>query len=314
MAQKAPGQHHRKGISFIELTKMFPNEEAAERWWVQQRWPHGVTCIRCESQNIQVRKTRKPQPYRCRDCRKDFSVKTGTLLHSSPLTLQQWAFAMYEMSTSLKGVSSMKLHRTLDITQKSAWHVGHRIRSMWKMTQQVPGPVEVDETYIGGKESNKHESVKKHVGRGWAGKEIVIGMKSRATREVVVSVLPTACAGTLQQFVNTHCEPKSQVYTDQNAGYNGLKDRGFQVESVNHSVKEYVRDQAHTNGIESFWAVLKRGYHGTYHKMSAKHLQRYVNEFAGRYNARPLDTGAQLTSLIAGMEGKRLPYQTLING
>lgn len=152
MARKAPGQRHRKGISLVQLAQMFPNEDAAEHWLVQQRWPHGVTCVRCQSPNIQIRKTRKPQPYRCRDCRKDFSVKTGTLLHNSKLTLQQWVFAIYQMSTSLKGVSSMKLHRDLGITQKSAWHVGHRIRSMWAQAEHLPGPVEVDETYIGGLE------------------------------------------------------------------------------------------------------------------------------------------------------------------
>ena len=313
MAQKAPGQHYRKGISFPQLTKMFHNEEAAEQWWIQQRWPHGVTCVRCESQNIQERRTRKPQPYRCRDCRKDFSVKTGTLLHNSKLTLQQWAFAVYQMSTSLKGTSSMKLHRDLDITQKSAWHVGHRIRSMWNMAQQVSSPVEVDETYIGGKEANKHESQKFRAGRGAVGKEIVIGLKSRETRQVAAHVVPTASAGMIRHLVKKHCDPQSQIYTDQNPSYAGLQERGYQVESVNHSVKEYVRDQAHTNGIESFWAMLKRGYYGTYHKMSPKHLQRYINEFAGRHNARPMDTSSQLSRLVAGIEGKRLPYQTLIN-
>ncbi len=293
---------------------MFPTEDAAEQWWIQQRWPDGVICVRCESKNIQKRPTRKPQPYRCRDCRKDFSVKTGTLLHNSKLTLQQWAFAMYQMSTSLKGASSMKLHRDLEITQKSAWHVGHRIREMWNTAHRVPSPVEIDETYVGGKEANKHASEKLRAGRGAIGKEVVVGMKSRNTRHVVANVVPTASAGMIRQLVKKHCEPQSQIYTDQNPSYAGLNERGYRVESVNHSVKEYVRDRAHTNGIESFWAMLKRGYHGTYHKMSPKHLQRYVNEFSGRHNARPMDTSAQLSKLVAGMEGKRLPYQTLIRG
>ena len=144
------------------------------------------------------------------------------------------------------------------------------------------------------------------------GKEIVVGMKSRVTRQVVASVVPTACAGTLRKFVKTHCEPQSQIYSDQNASYAGLRERGYRVESVNHSVKEYVRDQVHTNGIESFWAMLKRGYHGTYHKMSVKHLQRYVDEFSGRHNIRESDTIDQMAMIIKQSSGKRLRYRELI--
>ena len=313
MAHKAPGQHYRKGISLLQLTKMFPNEEVAEQWFIQQRWPSGVTCVQCESKNIQERKTRKPQPYRCRDCRKDFSVKTDTLMHNSKLTLQQWAFAMYQMSTSLKGTSSMKLHRDLDITQKSAWHVGHRIRSMWEMTQQVSGPVEVDETYLGGKDENKHAKKRLQRGNSYGVKQPVVGMKSRDTKEVKAEVLQTVSAKTLQRFVKSNTEQGETVYSDQHRGYWGLRKSGYDLRQVNHSVKEYVNDQAHTNGIESFWAMLKRGYHGTYHKMSAKHLPRYVNEFTGRHNARPMDTSVQLSSLVVGMEGKRLPYKALIS-
>ena len=314
MAQKAPGQHHRKGISLLQLTKMFPNEEVSEQWFIQQRWPDGVTCVRCESKNIQVRKTRKPQPYRCRDCRKDFSVKTDTLMHNSKLTLQQWAFAMYQMSTSLKGTSSMKLHRDLEITQKSAWHVGHRIRHMWNMSQQVSGPVEVDETYLGGKDENKHENKKPVHGNSYGVKQPVVGMKSRETNEVKAEVIQIVSAKTLQRFVKSNTEPGGTVYSDQSRGYWGLRKSGYDLQQVNHSVKEYVNGQAHTNGIESFWAMLKRGYHGTYHKMSAKHLPRYINEFTGRHNIRPMDTKAQLSSLVIGMEGKRLPYKALVLG
>ena len=311
MAHKAPGQHYRKGISLLQLTKMFPNEEVAEQWFIQQRWPSGVTCVRCESKNIQVRKTRKPQPYRCRDCRKDFSVKTDTLMHNSKLTLQQWAFAMYQMSTSLKGTSSMKLHRDLDITQKSTWHVGHRIRSMWDMAQEVSGPVEVDETYIGGKDKNKHAKKKKERGNAYGVKQDVVGMKSRTTNQIAAQPVDPVSAKTLQRFVTTKTD-RTQVYSDTNRGYWGLRKQGYRLDQVNHSAGEYVRDMAHTNGMESFWALLKRGYHGTFHKMSVKHLHRYVNEFAGRHNARPMDTIEQLSTMVLGMEGKRLPYKALV--
>ena len=233
-------------------------------------------------------------------------------MHNSKLTLQQWAFAMYQMSTSLKGTSSMKLHRDLEITQKSAWHVGHRIRSMWELSQQVPSPVEVDETYVGGIARNKHASQRKHKGRGMVGKTPVVGMKSRATNQVAAQPIAQVDVPSLEQFVMEHVQHGATVYTDGHGGYRLLSSRGYTHESVNHEVKEFVRGQAHTNGIESFWAMLKRGYHGTYHKMSAKHLSRYVNEFAGRHNARPIDTSAQLSSLVVGMEGKRLPYKELI--
>ena len=150
MCKKAPGNSFREGISLIEIMRMFPDDAAAEKWFVKTRWPDGVHCSRCGSANIQERKTRKPQPYRCRDCRKDFSVKTGTLMHDSRLELQVWAVAIYLLVTNLKGVSSRKLHRDLSITQKTAWHLAHRIRETWKDNQgDFLEPVEVDETFVG---------------------------------------------------------------------------------------------------------------------------------------------------------------------
>lgn len=312
MAHNAPGKHYRQGVSLVQAFKKFPDDQTSEQWFVSVRWPKGVTCPHCESTKI-VDDTKHPtMPYRCKACRKFFSVRTGTVMQSSKLGYQTWALAIYILNTGIKGTSSMKLHRDFGITQKSAWHLAHRIRECWADKQILHGPVEVDETYIGGKEANKHASKKIQAGRGTVGKEIVIGMKSRDDGHVTAAVIPTVCAGTLQRFVKTHCEPQTQVYSDQNAGYVGLRERGFRVESVNHSVKEYVRDQAHTNGIESFWALLKRGYHGTYHKISPKHLQRYVNEFAGRQNARDAHTLDQMALVAKGHIGKRLPYQALI--
>ena len=223
----------------------------------------------------------------------------------------KWAFAIYLNVTSLKSVSSMKLHRDLGVTQKTAWFMQHRLREAWAkdLDEPMAGPVEVDETHMGGRERNKHSKDKLRAGRGAVGKTTVAGAKDRATGTISAAVVESTTKATLHRFVKNRVAPGAKVYTDEAGGYQGLP---FDHQTVNHSVGEYVQDMAHTNGIESFWSMLKRAHKGTFHKISPKHLQRYVDEFAGKHGIRDADTIDQMQAAVAGMVGKRLIYRDLI--
>ena len=191
MAQQAPGKAHREGITLMQLADMFPGEDAAREWFESQVWRNGRSCPRCGSDRTHEASHAK-MPYRCTDCRAYFSVKTGTALEGSKVPLRKWAFAIYLEVTSLKGVSSMKLHRDIGVTQKTAWFMLHRLREAWAQETDGPfdGPVEVDETYMGGRKKNMSKGKRREVfGRGPAGKPMVMGAKDRATNEIVAKVV-----------------------------------------------------------------------------------------------------------------------------
>ena len=312
--KSGPGKSYRTGLSTSEFFRMFPTDEAAEKWFIKQRWSAGIACPECGSMNVLVGTKRKRVPFRCREkeCGKQFSTKTGTFMECSKIGYQSWLFAMYLIATNLQGVSSMKLHRELGVTQKTAWHLAHRIRKAWanRPDNLFQGPVEVDETYMGGKRRNMHKSKRQEFdGRGPQGKTAVVGVKDRATNQVSAEVVQNTQGETLRRFIGRNTAPEASIYTDDATAYSGLPNHA----AVKHSIGEYVRGKVSTQGVESFWAVLKRAHKGTFHRLSPKHLQRYVDEFVGRHNMRPLDTLKQMAEIARRMERAQLRYRDLIS-
>ena len=233
-------------------------------------------------------------------------------MRDSKLPLNKWALGFFLFSTNLKGLSSMKLHRDLNVTQKYAWHMAHWIRETWiNEVERFSGPVEVDETHVGGKEGNRHASKRLRAECGAVGKVPVVGVKDRASGKVKLAVVDSSNKETLQEFVTDSTNPEAVVYTDTARAYEGL-DRPH--EKVNHSQGEYVRGEVTTNSVESNRVLFKRGVVGVYHHVSPKHLHRYVTEFEGRHNAQEEDTVDQVAGIVTGSVGKRLPYQELIAG
>ena len=240
-----PGKSHREGITLIQLIQKFP-DDAAAAWFVDARWPEGIICPHCGFTNVNANAKHPTMPYRCRErcCRKHFSTRTGTVMQSSKPGFQRWAIAIFLIATHLKGMSRMKLHRDLGITQKSSWFLAHRIRETFDFAwlPGFPGPIEADETFIGGKRKNmSHDKRKEQTGRGAAGKTIVAGVKDRKTGQVSARAVKGTDAVTLQGVVRYLVEPGVTVYTGEALGYQGMTDMDHHT--VNHSVGEYVNDR-----------------------------------------------------------------------
>jgi len=299
-------------ISTMQLFEMFPDAEAARVYLESRLWPDGVRCPICG--NGERVTARKRGFYRCNPCREDFTVRTGTIFERSHVPLHKWLYAMYLLVTARKGISSLQLSKEIGVTQKTAWFVLHRLREACGADfGKLSGIVEVDETYIGGKEANKHERKKLKAGRGAVGKVAVLGMRERGGRTLAAPMSEVTMA-TVQEAIHANIAAGSTVHTDEAAVYTDLDGLFYQHDAINHRSGEYRRGNVTTNSIESVWAVMKRGVLGVYHHTSPKHLGRYVNEFTFRLNDGNVKrhTMLRLDSFIAATIGRRITYKALI--
>ncbi|MDA2915431.1 IS1595 family transposase [Nitrospinae bacterium AH_259_B05_G02_I21] len=269
----------RPEINLIELIEKYRDEDECRIFLEELRWPDGVKCPRCNHKSIS--RVKKRGQFDCNSCRYQFSVTAGTIFHDSHLPLSKWFITIYLMLESKKGVSANQIKRTIGVSYKTAWYLCHRIRAA--MTEIGPpklsGKVEVDETWVGGKKRGR--------GKGYKGnKSIVVGVVQRGgkTRLQVVHGLDRK---TLHDFIKKHTDPETDtIYTDDWPSYKGIGDYDTQHKTVTHRKGEYVVEDAHTNTIENVWSLLKRSITGTYHKLSAKHLDAYLDELEWRFNNR----------------------------
>lgn len=297
-----------------EAIQYFSDPSACLDFAVKMRWPDGIKCPHCECPKVGVIASR--QKFKCKnpECRKQFSVKAGTIMEDSPLGLDKWLIAMWMIANCKNGMSSYEIHRAIGITQKSAWFLMHRIRLAMKAESldKIEGEAEVDETFIGGKARNMHKSRRAKVikGRGASGKTIVMGVLDRKNRKVRTKVILDTKQETLIKEIKANVEPGSTVYSDGHDGYEGLTDEDYVHLVIEHAT-EYVNGQIHTNGIENFWSLLKRGISGTYVSVEPFHLFRYLDEQTYRYDFRQDNDFGRFERVSGRIEGQRVTYKGL---
>ncbi len=265
-------------MNLVKLIERFHSEDRCREYLESLRWPDGVRCLRCEGEKIS--RSYKRNQFVCDSCDDNFSVTAGTIFHDTHLPLQKWLIATYLMVESKKGISANQMKRTLNVAYKTAWHLCHRIRAAMCESNPTPlsGTVEVDETWVGGREHGRKGM------RG--GKTIVAGAIERGG-DARMMVVGNVTRKTLHAFIREHTDPKTErIITDSWPAYLGIADEDTTHETVNHNIKEWVRGDVHTNSIENVWSLLKRSIAGSYHKLSAKHLDAYLDELEWRFNNR----------------------------
>ena len=306
--------------TLVEALRYFSEPDICLSFMVQLRWPDGVVrCPTCGSSGVSFISTRRVWTCREDHERKQFSIKVGTIFEDSPISLDKWLAAMWLIANAKNGISSYEIARGIGITQKSAWHMMHRIRLAMQdgSIENLRGTIEADETFIGGKVRNMHKSKRARVkaaGRGEThSKTIVMGMLTRESAsndsKVRAVVVRDVSGPTLQATVRANVEPGAALMTDSWKSYRGLS-ADFVHSFVDHAT-EYVKGQIHVNGIENFWSLLKRALHGTYISVEPFHLHRYVDEQAFRFNERFGKDGDRFLTLVRGIVGRRLTYKTL---
>lgn len=295
--------------TLLEAVRYFEDEDTCREFLAGLRWPSGVRCIACDSERVGYLKTRSL--WRCRDCRKEFSVKKGTIFEDSPIPLSKWLPAIWLYSAGKKGRSSHQLAKDLGVTQKTAWFISHRIRLAMDTDHfdaPLSGEVEVDETMMGGHDQNKHAHLRRGNWGPQVGKVAVIGLLERHG-EVRARVVSSRHKPVLQAEVRRNVAPGSTVFTDQLLSYKGLE-ADYIHEVINHS-EEYVRGHVHTNGIENFWSLFKRVIYGTHHSVEPFHLDRYLGENVQRFNTRELRDDVRFTQTARRVLGRRITYKEL---